>query len=99
VRPPFHRGPDAQAIAIDALAFLAGDAERLERFMALTGLSPETIRQAARSPHFMTAVLDHLAADESLLLAFAANQGLDPAHVLKARESLSRPDAMGLRDG
>jgi hypothetical protein len=99
VRPPFKGGPDAESLAIDALAFLASDVERLGRFLSLTGLSPETIRQAARSRHFMAAVLDHLAGDESLLLAFAANHGIDPARVLQARESLARPNAMGQRDG
>ncbi|WP_293864953.1 DUF3572 domain-containing protein [uncultured Alsobacter sp.] len=99
MRTPFKSGPDAEAIAIDALAFLASDVERLGRFLALTGLSPETIREVAQTRGFMAAVLDHLASDESLLLAFAANQGLDPANVLRARESLARPHAMGLRDG
>ena len=99
MRPPFKGGPDAEVLAIDALAFLASDVERLGRFLAMTGLSPENIREAARSRHFMVAVLDHLAADESLLLAFAANQGLDPARILKARESLAGAHPMGLRDG
>lgn len=99
MRPPFKGGQDAEVLAIDALAFLASDVERLGRFLALTGLSPENIREAARSRHFMASVLDHLAADESLLLAFAANQGIDPSRVLRARESLAGSHPMGLRDG
>jgi hypothetical protein len=79
----------AEALAIEALTFLAGDAERLERFMALSGLSIETLRAAASEPGFFAAVLDHLAADEALLLAFAANAGRDPASLAQARARLS----------
>ncbi len=92
-------GADAQAIAVEALAFLASDDERLGRFLALTGLSPDTIRAAAASPGFLVAVLDHLAEDESMLLAFSANAGRDPAAVVAARASLAGPLAFGLREG
>jgi len=93
------RAVDAPAIAVEALTFLAADGDRLERFLALTGLSPDTIRAAAASPGFLVAVLDHLADDESLLLAFAANAGRDPAEVLAARARLGPPRPDGLREG
>ena len=86
-------GEGAQTVAIDALGFLAGDPERLSRFLALSGLGPHNLRQAATSPGFLAAVLDYLAADEPLLLAFAAAQGIDPAAVVRARDKLSRPTA------
>lgn len=79
----------AEELAIKALIFLAADAERVERFAALSGLSIENLRTAAESPDFLAGVLDHLAGDESLLLAFAANSGIDPAHVQRARAILS----------
>lgn len=78
----------AENCAIAALSFLAADPERLGRFLALTGLSPENIRAAAAEPHFLASVLDHLLADESLLLAFAANNALAPEHVALARAVL-----------
>ena len=90
---------DAQALAVEALAFLGAEPERLGRFLSLTGLSPGTIRTAARDPGFLVAVLDHLAEDESLLLAFAGNAGLDPRAVLAARAALAGPHAEGLREG
>jgi len=65
----------------------------------LTGLGPETIRQAAASPGFLAAVLDHIASDETLLMAFAANAGRDPAEVGAAATQLGGPQAQGLRDG
>lgn len=82
----------AEALAIDVLSFLAADVERLERFLALSGLTAESLRTAASEPGFFVAILDHLAADETLLLAFAANAGQDPTMILKARDCLAPPD-------
>ena len=79
----------AEGLAIEALGFLAGDPERLSRFLDLSGLTPETLREAANQPGFLGAVLDYLAGDESLLVTFAANGGHDPAAILNARALLS----------
>ena len=46
----------AEALGIQALAYLAGDPERLGRFLALSGLGPETIRAAAHDPGFLAGV-------------------------------------------
>jgi hypothetical protein len=85
----------AEAIAIEALGFLASDDTRIERFLALSGLGPENLRQAAADPGFLAAVVDHVAGDESLVLAFAANSGRDPTDIQHAREALggSAPDS------
>ncbi len=77
-----------ESIAISALGFLAAEESRLERFLALSGLGPHNLRQAAADAGFLIAVLDYVAADEGLLVAFAAREGLDPAAVGRARESL-----------
>jgi hypothetical protein len=85
---------DAEALAIDALGFLAEDMERLTRFLALTGIAPETLRAAAREPSFLLATLEHLAADDALILAFAANRRIEPGAVIAARDRLAgRPGA------
>ena len=81
----------AQTLAIEALGFLAGDIERLEPFMSLTGVDPGNLREVAAQPSFLVAVLEHLTNDESLLLAFAANAGRDPADIEKARQTLAGP--------
>jgi hypothetical protein len=86
----------ARALAVAALTFLAGDHERLERFLALTGLGPQSLRAAAREPSFLLGVLDHVASDESLLLAFAGESGFDPEDVGRARAVLTdRPGHTG----
>jgi hypothetical protein len=85
----------AEAVALTALAFLAGDMQRLGRFLALTGLGPAELREAARSPRLLAAVLDHLSRDESLLLTFASTHGLDPALIgqaLRRLEAVDDPD-------
>jgi len=89
------RGPDpkerldaAAAIAIAALGFLASETDRLGRFLALTGIRPDSIREAAREPDFLLGVLDYLVADETLLLAFANQNEIDPEQVAWARDVL-----------
>ncbi len=48
---------DAEAIAIEALAWLAQDKDLLPRFLSLTGIEATSIRQAALEPGFLAGVL------------------------------------------
>jgi hypothetical protein len=79
----------AEMLAIDALGFMAEDTERLNRFLAFTGLEAQSLRDAAREPNFLLGVLDHLAADEPLLREFAAHKEVVPELVVKARDVLA----------
>jgi hypothetical protein len=81
----------ANSLAIDALAWLAADPERLDRFLALTGIDHGSLRAAASEPGFLSAVLDHLCTDESTLLAFATDLGKPPDMIGAAREILAGP--------
>jgi hypothetical protein len=78
----------AEGLAIQVLTFIAGDGERLGRFLAITGIGPAEIREVAREQGFLAGVLDHLAADERLLLAFCSETGISPADVAKAHAAL-----------
>ena len=78
----------AEALALQALAYLAEDDERFRRFLLLTGTALTDIRARAADPAFLSGVMDHLIADEPLLLAFAEQATLDPAAVVAARRSL-----------
>jgi hypothetical protein len=80
---------DAEALAVQALTFIAGEPERLGRFLAMTGIAPDEIRAASSEPGFLAGVLEHLAGDERLLTAFAAEAGLEPAAVGKALAALT----------
>jgi Protein of unknown function (DUF3572) len=81
---------EAEVIALKGLAFLANEAERLGRFLALSGVSPGDIRQTAASREFLAGVLNHLLQDESLLLTFTADENLDPRLPAQAAELLNR---------
>lgn len=81
----------ASEIAVAALSFLASDRVRLEKFLGLSGLGPNNLRRAAADPAFLGAVLDHVLADEPLLLAFAREQAKPPEDVVRAREALGAP--------
>ena len=85
---PINR-ESAENLAISALAFLAGDPERLGRFLSLTGIGPDAIRKAATEPAFLAGVLDHVVSDETLLVAVAAHAGVSPFTVERAQAVLS----------
>jgi len=78
----------AEGLAIQALTFIAGDGERLGRFLAVTGIGPAQIRAASQQPGFLVGVLEYLAGDERLLQEFVAAGGFDPADVGKALAAL-----------
>ena len=78
----------AEMLAIQALGFIAGEPERLDAFLAATGLTLERLRESATEPDFLAGVLEHMLADESLLLAFADSAAIDPAAVARARNAL-----------
>jgi hypothetical protein len=80
---------DPELIAIKALAFIAEDPKRLERFLTLTGLQADTIRTGAQQPGFLSGVLQQVIGWEPWLLEFAATAGLEPADVVRAAEQLA----------
>jgi len=78
----------AETLAIQALAFIAEDTERMSGFLNATGIPAEQIRTAAGEPGFLAGVLDHMLGDESLLIAFADSAAIDPSAVARARSAL-----------
>jgi Protein of unknown function (DUF3572) len=78
----------AEGLVIQALAFIAGDGERLGRFLAMTGIGPTEIRAASRQQRFLAGILEYLASDERLAAAFAAEVGCAPADIGKAHDAL-----------
>ena len=79
----------AEKLAIQALGYLAGEPERLGHFLAATGIGPEMIRKAAADPCFLAGVLDHVVADEPLLIAVADHAGVAPQDIEHAQAILS----------
>jgi hypothetical protein len=81
--------PDPEVVGLMGLVFIAGDEARLQRFLQLTGIEPQQLRTAASETGTLAAVLDHLMADQSLLLVLAADTGLTPQQVADAHSKLS----------
>ncbi|RUM99437.1 DUF3572 family protein [Pseudaminobacter arsenicus] len=82
----------AEAIAIQALGFIAADPELLPRFLALTGIEASAIRQAAMEPGFLAGVLQFVLAHEPTLMRFSEESGIAPAIISGALRHLPLGD-------
>jgi len=82
----------AEIVAIQALAFVAGDADRLGSFLAESGIGPETLRDAAANPQFLAHVLDFVMRDDATVKAFAAASNLHPTNIAAAHQALNDPE-------
>lgn len=71
--------PQADALALQSLAWLLQDERRAERFLALTGLGPDELRARLGEVATQRAVLDFLLAHEPDLLAAGEALGVEPA--------------------
>ena len=78
----------AEILALEGLGWLAGQEEGLDRFLAISGLDPASLRAAAGSPGTGLAVVEFLLANEPLLLAFCEATGTSPQAVHAARHRL-----------
>jgi hypothetical protein len=82
----------AQEIAIAALGYIAADPELLPRFLAITGIEPQSIRTAAQEPGFLAGVLHFIAAHEPTLMSFAESTGIQPDAIVQAMRALPQGD-------
>ena len=82
----------AEIVAIQALAFVAGDPERLGAFLAESGIGPDTLRSAAADPRFLAHVLDFVMRDDATVKAFAAASQLHPTNIAAAHQALNDPE-------
>jgi len=81
----------AEIVAVQALTFIAGDPERLARFLAETGIGPQTLRSAASDPQFLRSVLDFVMRDDATVKAFAEVSELHPTNIAAAHQALGEP--------
>lgn len=80
---------EAENLAVAAFSAIMGDEERMSRFMAISGLRPDTIRAAAESPRFFAGVLEYVVSDEPLLIALATEMNVKPERLMGAHITLS----------
>lgn len=92
-KPPRLDRDAAEAVALQGLSFLLAEQARAARFLRLTGIEPDEMRARVGSVELMLAVLEHLSADESLLLVFAAESGVAPEDIGRAMALLDGPRA------
>jgi len=79
---------DPQALALSALAWVLADEDRAGRLLALTGLTPEALREGLGEPAVLGAVIEFLAAHEADLVACAHELGVAPEQLARAAERL-----------
>jgi hypothetical protein len=75
-------------LVMQLIAFMTQDEDRFSRFIGLTGLTLQDLRDRLSDQGFQAMVLDQALEDESWVLEFAASAGLTPDCVLKARRKL-----------
>lgn len=82
--------PDlAETLALQGLAFIASDTQRLSRFLSLTGIDPGELKAWDGNRGLQGAILEYLLGDESLLLVFASEAGCDPQSIMPAHALLT----------
>lgn len=81
---------EAEALAVEALTFLASDPERLGPFLGAAGIGPGELRGVAGEPGFLAAVIEHIMSDDALVLAFAESARIRPTLVAVAHHLLAR---------
>ena len=79
---------DPEALALAALAATLTDARRAERFLSLTGLSPDGIRLRLGDRALLAACIGFLEGHEPDLVAVAEDIGATPEALLRAKAAL-----------
>ena len=85
---PTPSGEDDSALALNALGWILSDAPRADRFLALTGLSPDALRTGLSARATQAAILAFLTAHENDLVSCAAAIDSDPAALAAAAARL-----------
>jgi len=86
------RREQAETVALEALAWLAGNNDLLPVFLGSTGTAAEDLRAGANDPAFLAGVLDFVLLDDAWVADFAAASGHPPGAVAAARQALPGGD-------
>ena len=78
-----------EALALKALGWVLTDEPRAERLLALTGLSPESLRESLGERATLAAILTFLTGHESDLVACAVALDIRPEDIAAAAHRLS----------
>ena len=83
-----HITQEANDIILKLLVFLSTDEERLERFLALSGLVPGDLRERHGDPVFQGFLLDYLFQDDPITSAFCSEIGISSEQLMRLRQKL-----------
>jgi hypothetical protein len=84
---------DPRALGLAALAATLTDERRARRFLDLTGIGTDALRQRADEPLLLAALIRFLEAHEPDLLSVSEQIGVKPAALTEARAELERGNA------
>lgn len=79
-----RNSPAPGALADLCLAHLAESPDQLASFMTVAGYDPDGLRAALGSTELHAGLIEYFAANEPLLLALCANNGLNPEVFMRA---------------
>ncbi|MDJ0644065.1 MAG: DUF3572 domain-containing protein [Erythrobacter sp.] len=79
-----------QTLALAALGWVLEDADRAARYLELTGLDPDTLREGLGDPAVLASTLDFLANHEPDLIRAAEALAVTPEELIAARQELSQ---------
>lgn len=79
----------ARTLALAALGWVLEDGERAERFLALTGLDPDSLRAGLDDPAILAAPLEFLANYEPDLIRAAEALAITPEELVAAKQELA----------
>ena len=82
--------PDAEALALQALAATLTDERRARRFLDLTGMDQDELRSRLTDRHLLGALIGFLEAHEPDLIEVAQAIGVKPEKLIAARMELDR---------
>ncbi|HEX6783823.1 MAG TPA: DUF3572 family protein [Sphingomicrobium sp.] len=80
-------------LALAALAATLGDERRAQRFLDLTGIGTEELRDRLGDPDLLAAALRFLEAHEPDLISVAQEVGCKPEDLVEARRELEEGQA------
>jgi hypothetical protein len=85
----------AEAMALQAVAYLMADEELMTGFLAASGCAPEELKKRLRDRGFLTGALDYVLSDDNVVIAFAGHIDVAPETPLHARKWLARTGSVG----
>lgn len=85
---PANPGQAPDLLALAALGWILEDGDRAARFLSLTGLDPDSLRNALEEPSTLAAVLEFLANHEADLIRASEALAVTPEELVAAMKEL-----------